>query len=338
MNNKERFLLGMIVLLIAMVVGFWVFWPRPSVQTQGDGTATGEQLAEVSRPSPLRGLGANDVASGGPSAPPARPAVSELQKAYLGALQLRDQNKLIEARDAISAVLFAGGLDRHSETEALRVATELAGDTILSGIAYAGDPYCDYYLVKFGDRLGGVVEQLKLRVPYQMIMAINGITDARTLQAGKRIKVIRGPFHAIITKHTFTLDLYLHRQGLPKTFISRLYVGLGKDDLTPEGMWRVASGEKLIRPVWYPSPNNRNKGPIPYGDPNYAFGAKGLWIGLAGADENTRLLSDYGIHSTNDPGSIGQCRSDGCIRLADADIELVFSALCEDYSTVEVRP
>ena len=338
MNNKERLLLGAIVLLIAVVVGFWVFWPRPSVQTEPDSTATGEPPAEVRPPSPLPGPGANNVASGGPSAPATRPAVADVQKAYLGALHLRDQNKLIEARDAISAVLFTGGLDRHSETEAIRVATELASDTILSGIAYAGDPYCDYYLVKFGDRLGRVVEELKLRVPYQMIMAINGITDARTLQAGKRIKVIRGPFHAIITKHTFTLDLHLHRQGLPKTFIRRLYVGLGKDDLTPTGMWRVASGEKLIRPVWYPSPNNHNKGPIPYGDPNYAFGAKGLWIGLAGADESTRLLSDYGIHSTNDPTSIAQCRSDGCIRLTDADIEIIFSALYENYSTVEVRP
>jgi lipoprotein-anchoring transpeptidase ErfK/SrfK len=55
-------------------------------------------------------------------------------------------------------------------------------------------------------------------------------------------------------------------------------------------------------------------------------------------DASTRNLTDYGIHSTNDQTSIGGAQSLGCIRLADGDIDLVYSLLYEHWSTVEVRP
>jgi lipoprotein-anchoring transpeptidase ErfK/SrfK len=45
-------------------------------------------------------------------------------------------------------------------------------------------------------------------------------------------------------------------------------------------------------------------------------------------------MTNYGIHSTNDPASIGKEGSLGCIRLNDVDIELVFSLLYEKWSTV----
>ncbi len=75
------------------------------------------------------------------------------------------------------------------------------------------------------------------------------------------------------------------------------------------------------------------------GDPGYALGKRGLWISLEGVDGNPYSAADgYGIHDTSDQNSIGTYSSLGCIRLRDADIDLVFSLLYEFWSTVAVEP
>ena len=61
------------------------------------------------------------------------------------------------------------------------------------------------------------------------------------------------------------------------------------------------------------------------------------WIGLEGIDEATRHMSGYGIHGTNEPQSIGQQSSMGCIRMLAQDVEVVYDVLMERMSTVEIR-
>jgi len=336
-----------VVLLVLVILGFWQFWPKPA-ETQPAHVTEPAEPSETARPAKpatheppvVRTSIEQATTQPAPTAPKPAPllATQRAHEMLAEAVKLIDAGQLIQARTALSAALFSGNLEQPDETRARQLAEQIAEKTILSPQCLPGDPYCDYYVVKFGDKLAKVVEQLKLYVPHQLLLRINHVRDARRLRAGQRIKIVRGPFHAIITKHTYTMDIFLQRDDLPRVFIKRLLVGLGKDGSTPVGMWRVAGGEKLIHPVWYPSANSSFKGPISYGQDDYAFGAKGLWIGLEGMDENTRYLTDYGIHSTNDPTSIGQSRSEGCIRLADEDIELVFSMLYEKYSTVEVRP
>jgi len=337
LQTQKHLVIGLVV-LVGVIAAFWAFWPSPS-QTPGPARTTMAPAAATAGPSEEPDTGAKSPSPEAPQ-PPEPPAPLETQEAerrYDQALRLRQSGRVIEARDAISAALFSGQLDTQHQDEARELASELARQTILSSGAFPGDPYCDYYVVKFGDKLTRIVEELRLYVPHRMIMRINHIDDPRRLRAGQRLKIIRGPFHAIITKSDFTMDLYLQRKGLPRVFIRRFRVGLGQDGSTPTGLWRVAAGEKLIHPVWYPSPNSRYDGPISYGEPDYAFGERGLWIGMEGLDEETKYLTDYGIHSTNDPTSIGQARSEGCIRLVDEDIEFVFAALYEKYSTIEVR-
>jgi lipoprotein-anchoring transpeptidase ErfK/SrfK len=159
--------------------------------------------------------------------------------------------------------------------------------------------------------------------------------------------LVRGPFHAVVSKGRFTVDLFLQREGLPRVWVKRVRCGLGKDGSTPVGMWKVGRdyidghvilGGKLEHPTWNPPPSSDLRGPIQYGQKGYALGEKGLWIGLVGIDENTRGKRDYGIHSTSDPTSIGKEQSLGCIRLADDDIELVYSLLYEVYSSVQTKP
>ena len=186
----------------------------------------------------------------------------------------------------------------------------------------------------------------KVYVTPDFILSINHIADARSIRVGQSIKLIRGPVHAVVSKDNFTMDLYLHRDdpaGLPKVFLKRLSVGLGRMDLptspgggTPMGSWRVVA--KMAGAPWTPPQDHPAKGRmLRPGDPQYPLGKDGFWISLEGTDENTRTFYGYGIHGTNEPESIGKAASSGCVRLADDDIRFVFSVLYDKLSTVEIR-
>jgi lipoprotein-anchoring transpeptidase ErfK/SrfK len=61
-------------------------------------------------------------------------------------------------------------------------------------------------------------------------------------------------------------------------------------------------------------------------------------MALEGMDEKTKGVVGYGIHATNDPDSIGQQQSMGCIRMRDDDVDEVFYTLFEGASTVQIVP
>ncbi len=260
--------------------------------------------------------------------------------AYRRGMDELKANRLVEARTELSKAYFSGHLSPAEAIEARRLLSELAEITLIGprSTVYPGDPYAEYYEFQPGEMLAKVERKLKLHVPWELIVKINGLHRSEDIQAHRPYKVVYGPFRAVISKSEFQMDIYLHREGLDPVFIRRLPVGTGQNGSTPSGQWRVRLGGKAKRATWYPPPNSPLRGPINYGEENYAFGKKGLWIALEGLDENTRMLRDYGIHSTNDQNSIGTAASLGCIRLADDDIELVYLLLYEHWSTVEIRP
>lgn len=278
-----------------------------------------------------------------PEAPPPAtlPALSddEASAAYRRGMELLRSDQFIAARDELNRAYYAGTLAPDVQDALRRTLSELADMTLIghNTRVYEDDPYTLRYEVQPGDVLARVERQQELHVPWQLILHVNGLARAEDLQAGRVYKLVRGPFHGVVDKKAFTMDIYLQRDGLPRAFIRRLPVGIGRNGSTPAGLWRVRLGGKEVHPTWYPPPNSTLRGAIPYGHPDYAFGPKGLWISLEGLDKQTGGLHDYGIHSTNDPASIGQAGSLGCIRLRDEDIETVFMLLYEHWSTVEVR-
>ena len=77
---------------------------------------------------------------------------------------------------------------------------------------------------------------------------------------------------------------------------------------TPRGTYHILQMAK--DPTWAP----RGRKVVPPG-PGNPLGTR--WM---------RVTPDgYGIHATNDPGSIGHARSHGCIRMQVADAEAVFA-------------
>ncbi len=291
--------------------------------------------------------------SSGPAIDPA--AIEAAEAAYSEGMKSYDSGEILKARELLSKAYFLEALSIDKQAKARVLLEQLAQRTIFSREIIPGDPYTFSHIVVRGDNLQALERRYALHVPTQLIMDINKIQRAEDLRQGQQIKMLFGPFHATVTKSEFVMDLYLEREGLPRIFVKRMSVGLGRNGSTPVGAWhvtlsqpalppsegvpgQVAKSGKLVKARWDPPPNSGVLNPIEYGAPDYPLGVKGLWISLEGDDENTRLMRNYGIHSTNDPASIGKEGSLGCIRLNDVDIELVFSLLYEKWSTVRTRP
>ncbi len=156
--------------------------------------------------------------------------------------------------------------------------------------------------VQFGDDLTTIGK--KYNVPWAYLARLNRAVPDR-IQAGRKLKVIRGPFAALIDLSDF--EMIIHAHGL---YVARYQVGIGKDGSTPTGKLGVIS--KVHDPPYY--------GPdglvIANDDPQNPLGER--WIDLG---------RSYGIHGTINPSSIGRAESRGCIRMHNTDVEIVFDLL-----------
>ena len=186
--------------------------------------------------------------------------------------------------------------------------------------------------VQSGDLLKSIAE--KHEITWELLCRLNNLSDPRKLRAGQTIKVVKGPFYAVVSKHDFTMDLYLGGSAGEKgsMYVMTFGVGLGRDDSTPTGIWMVEPHKKIKNPTYF-SP--RGEGVIDADDPKNPLGER--WIGLTGIDGHAVGKASYGIHGTIEPDSIGKMASMGCIRLRNEDVERVFELLVEGKSTVMVK-
>lgn len=200
--------------------------------------------------------------------------------------------------------------------------SRIGEETILSQRFTPNDPLVDRYVIKDGDSLVKIAGQFL--VSSDLLARVNGIVDKHRIRAGQSIKVVKGPFRAVVSKSKFRLDLYLQ-----DVFVKSYPVGLGADGSTPTGEWRV--GTKLINPTYYPP---RGGDILSADDPTNPLGER--WIGLIGISGEALGQERYGIHGTIEPESIGKNTSMGCIRLRNADVEVLYDFLVEKLGTVTV--
>ncbi|MHC4373964.1 MAG: L,D-transpeptidase family protein [Planctomycetota bacterium] len=241
------------------------------------------------------------------------------------ALKLRDAGKIIEARELLNDTLNEK-LSPNLRSAVKFQLSKLAEKWLFSGEVFAGDKLTGRYQVQRGDHLEGIAKQYK--VPYELLMQINGIDRPELLRAGQHIKVIEGPFNVVVYKSNFTMDLYLQNK-----YIKTYRVGLGKAEYeTPSGRWQVESGGKLIKPTW----TDPDTGKTYVGnDPDYPLGSR--WIAIEGIDDATRPRTGFAIHGTKDPESIGTRSSRGCIRLYNGDVVEVYNLLYGGISEVQIK-
>jgi len=232
--------------------------------------------------------------------------------------------KVIAARDKLNATLSMPMAPVQRRAVKAMMA-KLSEEWLFGPSTLSGDPLCETYTVKRGDLLQVIGRRHK--VPFEILMKINHIPRPESLQAGKAIKAINGPFHAKVYRSTFTLDLYLR-----DTYVRSFKVGLGKPGSeTPTGLWRVQEGGRLIQPPWYDKVTGRTYKAT---DPDYPLGSR--WIALDGVSGNAKGRTGFAIHGTKDPDQIGLAGSRGCIRMYNGEAILVYNLLFPLYSKVEV--
>ena len=189
------------------------------------------------------------------------------------------------------------------------------------------DPLIGTYTIQSGDALVHIAKNFD--VPYEILMRINRIRNARNIRGDQTIKIVNGPFHGRIYKSAFRMDVYLQ-----DTFVRSFPVGIGLDDATPEGTWKVKN--RLSNPTYYPSPSAEEKRIIPADDPKNPLGEH--WIGLEGVEGAALGRFGYGIHGTIKPESIGKQASLGCVRMHNDDVAFLFGLLKPGKSTVTILP
>jgi hypothetical protein len=242
-----------------------------------------------------------------------------------------DTSRFLEARGELNDALQSGTLNDQQTASVKSLLAQISQVVVFSPRRFPDDEFGGVYVVQPGDSLAKIA--LAHDCTWEMLSRINGI-DPRHLRSGATIKIIEGPFFGVVSKKKFEIDLYLG--GLPgeksSMFITSYAVGLGRDDSTPVGTWMIEPHRKLKHPTYY-SP--RGEGVIPADDPKNPLG--GYWIGLTGTEGQAVGKMSYGIHGTIDQSSIGKQSSMGCIRLAAADIPVVFDMMVEGKSMVVVE-
>lgn len=245
-------------------------------------------------------------------------------------LQLIEQNQLLEARRILNGLLLDPKVNESTAHTLRRNLAQINETLVFSSRIIPGDTLVEAYTIRNGDLLSTIAPVYD--IPYQLIEFVNGIR-ARRIRVGQTFKMIKGPFHAVVDKSNYRMDLFLIESESDQLFYVRSFkVGLGQDNSTPEGRWIVRRSGKVSNPGWT---NPRSGQVYAPNDPKNPIGE--YWIGLKGEDEHTRELVGYGIHGTIDPDSVGQQVSMGCVRLRPKDIAMVYRLMTSGQSTIEVR-
>ncbi len=242
-------------------------------------------------------------------------------------------NRHVEARDVLNRALFRKDLNA-TDADLLRSRLSDLSETLtFSPRAYPDDTMADSYTVRSGDALSVIPRRAGLLVDYRLIQRINNISDPSKIRLNQKLKVLQGPFHAVVDKSAFRMDLYADQTDSAGNllYIRSFPVGLGEYGTTPVGSWIVREAGKVVNPAWV---NPRTGEKFDKNDPDIPIGER--WIALKGTDSETELLGGYGIHGTNEPESIGMEMSMGCIRMLGSDVELVYEVLYEGVSTVQI--
>ncbi len=151
----------------------------------------------------------------------------------------------------------------------------------------------------------------KQQLSWEYLAKLNRV-DPKRIRAGQRLKMINGPFAAVVELDDFSMTVHLLGY-----YVKRFPVGVGKDGASPIGKFAVLN--KVVNPQ-YTDPEGKV---IDGDDPRNPLGER--WIDLG---------NSYGIHGTIDPDSIGKASSRGCIRLRDADIIEVYDLLINGSEVV----
>ncbi len=219
-----------------------------------------------------------------------------------------ESGQLASALEQLSAWHDDTRLTPEEQQELNQMLDQVAGTVVYSTQHLLEPPY----EVQAGERLEDIAQ--KFEISPQLLAKINGIDDPNALRPGERLKVVRGPFNAIVNLQKRELTLTLPNGA----YAGRFPIGLGTEQPAVEGTYTVS--DKLADPVY----RGREK-VVGAGDVTNPYGHR--WIGLG---------TGMGIHGTDRAENIGRTDLPGSISLSPQDIEDVYDILATG-SKVTIR-
>lgn len=260
-------------------------------------------------------------------------STSEVMQLIQAGEQKAAAGDLVQARVILSKALLHADAVREDRERIRQKLGPINEDLVFSSKINPADPMSEEYTIKSGDNLIRITRNRELAVDYRLIERINGLKD-KPLRIGQKIKLVRGPFHAVVSKGDYRLDLFHGSPDDPQswTYIRSFKVGLGTGNSTPLGNFVVRPRSKLVNPPWVNPQTGQKFGA---NDPKNPIGE--YWLGLEGVGES-KTITGYGIHGTIEPDSIGQQKSMGCVRLGDDDVKMIYELLVEQVSVVKIVP
>jgi LysM repeat protein len=240
-----------------------------------------------------------------PAAPPADRSFADLMETARRELEA---GQMAEALEQLSSWYDDPRLSPAERQQLNQTLDQVAGTVVYSTQHLLEPPY----EVQSGEKLEDIGQ--RYNVPWKLLAKINGIEDPGGLRAGERLKVVRGPFNAVISLDKRELTLQLANGS----YAGRFPIGIGNEPPPREGTYTVS--DKVVNPVYHGRATAAGAG-----DEGNPLGNR--WIGLG---------SDLGIHGTNRPENIGRTDLPGSISLGPRDIEDVFDILATG-SKVTIR-
>jgi LysM repeat protein len=219
-----------------------------------------------------------------------------------------EEGGLAEAHERLS--LFYGNPRLTPEENRLLTSLldQVAGTVIYSRQHILSPPH----VVQPGETLEQIGERYD--VPWQLLAKVNGVRDPQQIRPGQELKVLRGPFNAVIHLDRFELTLMLHGR-----YAGRFPIGIGQDNQLLEGSYLVR--DKTVNPTYYCGGRV-----VDADDPNNPLGERQIGLG-----------NQVSLHGTNNPQSIGRFGGPGCIALNNRDIEDLFDILSINSRVVVQR-
>ena len=181
-----------------------------------------------------------------PLPPPATPSSEISNQPLQDARTKADAGDLIASRQLLNDALITGRLSDADADAAKKQIEDINKILVFSAKRFPNDPWGGVYQVASGERLATIAARNS--VTWELLSRVNGVTPRR-LRSGQNIKIFKGPFHAVVYKGLFKMEIYLGAPGGPGSlYITSFPVGLGKDNSTPTGLWLCKNGDKIRNP------------------------------------------------------------------------------------------
>lgn len=256
-----------------------------------------------------------------PTTLPADGSSADAQDEAQAGLEALARKDLLTARSLLNRA-FVGGVPAEQSKVIREKLVMIAAETIFTYRTVKNDPLCEYYTVRSGDTLRRIAD--RHHVSEDLLAQVNNIRNKNYVREGQRLKVIKGPFHATVSKPEHVLHVYLQ-----DVYVGTFPVALGVGGSTPAGRWQVVNHQE--NPGWNDPRTGKRWHPD---DPENPIGE--FWIGLEGIEGDAVGQMGYGIHGTIEPETIGQDVSLGCVRLAAEDIAFIYKLLLPGESLVTI--